>query len=210
MTGRALLAPVSVRAAAAAAALLAASSLMVSCGDPEEEVGPDLQPSATVSPSFSASPVPLTATPAATSPTSEWKLYEDQVLSFSFDYPPELIPRDLTGPTSICCPSERVIDFRPTDSKTPGLAVSITDVDVGTSVREWASVNTGCILDSPPGDRDVSVAGRPALTCIAEPMDDQFENGADVLDGKHMTYITGTISGADFQRVLQSLRFPGQ
>src|SRR5574341_257323 len=130
MTGRALLVFVSARTLAATVALLLLAAAFASCGDAQEEVGPDTQPSATVSPS--SSPIAPTATPVITTEPSTapvpsgWQTYVAPVLAFSLVHPSDLAFKDLTGPSAPDGMNQRVIEFRSPQDPARGIAISVS------------------------------------------------------------------------------------
>ena len=197
---------VSVRAFAAAAALLAVSVALVSCGDAQEEVGPDAQPSATVSPSPSASPILLTATPAATAtePPVDWVQYTDKDLEFSLSHPARLVPKDVsstTGPNS-----QWVIDFR--DPADAGYAISVVIVEnrEGLSLAEWTKANVCDPAGPEKGGQPINIAGTQGLFCWMEVMDDMSDRHVVFEVGSRMFDLQSTekVSDADFDRAVQS------
>ena len=206
MTGRALLVFVSARTLAATAALLLLAAVLASCGDAQEEVGPDVQPSATVSSSSSASPVPLTATPAATStePPVGWVQYTNKDLGFSLSHPARLIPKDVSSTSG---PNRQwALDFRDPDDRSSAMAVAVVDNVGELSVREWAQTYSMCNLEVRPGT-DVTIGGRPGVLCVGEPLDEQFDYEAVIKDGSRIIYVSTTLAEADFALIAGSIRF---
>lgn len=210
MTGRALLVFVSARTLAATAALLALTAVFASCGDAQEDVGPDTQPSTmTSSPSSTAAtatPV-VTTEPSPASVPSGWQTYVDPVLWFSFAFPAGFSSIDATAQTPLCCPVRRFVELRPAGSKDEGLVVGVYE-DVGDlSIREWAQTFSMCNLEVRPGT-DITVDARPAMVCIGEPLEGRLDYWVIVKDTTRIVYVSAALSEADFQSIVDTFRFP--
>ncbi len=197
---------VSVRALAAAAALLALTLAFVSCSDSEEEIAPASRTPATASPLPSVSPLVTATTTPLPVPTG-WQTYLDPVLQFSFAYPPGFNSIDLTAQSPVCCPVRRFTELRPSGAKNEGVTVGVYEEVGALSVKEWAQTYSMCNLDVRPAT-DVTVSGRPGTVCVGEPIQGQFDYWVIVKDSTRIIYVSAALNQADFQSIVDTLRFP--
>ncbi len=201
---------VSVRTLAAATALLAVSAVLVSCGDAEEEAGPDVQSPAVTSVGQSPSPVttPLaTSTPAV---PAGWTEYSNKKLGFSLHLPARLVPRDLSS-TAGSNP-QWVIDFRDPADASYGVSVVIVENREVLSLADWARMNVCDPAGPEKGGQPIDIDGTVGLFCWMEVMDDAsdrhvvFEAGLRIFDLQS----TEKVADADFERVVQSFMLTSQ
>ena len=201
MTGPASLVSVSVRMAAAAAALLALGVALTSCGDAEEDVAPQRTTTVTAEPRTTS---PATATSVASPAVipADWVTHTDSVLGFSLRYPPDLVFRDLTGPSPTLGVNERASEFRSPTEPHRGFTISISSNTEGVTPESWLLDHAACLPDTIVAG---SVAGQPAAFCTSEPAEIP-ESAVAVAHMDKMIFIASILPRTELDLVIASVR----
>jgi len=202
MTGPASLVSVSARTAAAAAALLAFGVALASCGDSEEEFAPGT--AATASPTATipedASPTPRRGTATSAPVPSGWTSYTDDTVGLTLSYPPDLVFKDVTGPSGADGLNQRVVEFRSTSEPSRAFAISVSSNTKGLTPQEWALQFTSCL---PKTIEQAVTTGKNAILCDTA---DAPQVAVVFEDDGLMFYITAVLPASEFESVMASLQ----
>ena len=193
---------------------LTVAGLGFGCKDSQEDL-PDRQTSTLTPltpiavPTSSSTFDTATKTPTLTSTTpSEWAVYTDPVLGFTFPHPGDLEAHDITPSRSGSPLADyplRAVEFRPPGGN-PLIALSVYTNLAGLTAVQWAKEFTACHFEDPYEIRDVTVDGGVGITCVAEP--DMIEPSAVISrDGKIFFLATG-LTDSDLTALLNGFRFP--
>jgi len=195
-------------------ALVTLATAFVSCEDAEEAVTQLTTTTQASSPTQFTSPSlapPIAATTTATaSPTDPipdtWLTYLDPVLGFSLRYPPDLVLKDLTGPSPQGGLRERDLQFRAPRTQPRGFTVSVIEsFPEGISLEDWAWEYAGCPRESIHLSTLDNVL---AVRCTREVYEDYREPAMVSEYGGRMFLISGTgLSEAEFDLVFSSFKF---
>jgi hypothetical protein len=181
-------------------------AVIVASSGGEEEV--TVQATTTATANGSASPVVTEGpTPAVSSPptepptTADWHTYTDEALGFSLRYPPDLVFKDLTGPSPVVGVNERGFRFRSPTEPFRSFTVSVSSNTDSVSPESWLRDHAACLPDT---IRSGELGGQPAAFCTSKP--EMIPEAAVALPhmGK-MLFITSIMPKSDFDMVLASV-----
>ncbi len=173
-------------------------------GDDKPQSVSSTAPAASVAatPSASASPTAI-ATPAPV--PSGWTTYTDPQLGFSVAYPPDLVFKEVIGPTPLG--GQLAIEFRSASDPERGFGVTIIDNPAGASLEKWTAEFSGCLTDT---IQSATVAGWVSLTCTAEVLEGSPEWAAIVpYEDKMLRIVAGKakFTDSEFAAMIASFRF---
>src|SRR3990172_7439310 len=119
------------------------------------------QPTPTPEPAPTATATP---TPASTVEPDSWTTYRDPVLGFSLDYPPDLVVKDITGPSPDGL-NERAIEFPSSEGTSRAFVISVSAKTRGITIQQWAIEYAAC---RPKSIQQSTFSGLPAIACTRE------------------------------------------
>ena len=184
-------------------AMIALAGLLISCGDAEEVAPTTTRPGApTAASPKSASPTPAPTTSTAAPAPAGWKEYTDPQLGLSAAYPPDLVFKDLTGPSPRPGLNERVFDFRSASDSSRAFSISISSNTDNLTPREWALEFTACLPDT---IEESTIIGERAVLCTAEATEVPTAGVVIAHLGK-IYYIGSLLTDTEFRSMLASLR----
>ena len=177
-------------------ATIALGAALASCGS-DEEVAPVV------------TPVPTTDLPTAPTPArspavipADWLTQVDPVLGFSLRYPPDLVFKDLTGPSPVVGVNERAFEFRSATEPHRGFTISVSSNAEGFAPKSWLLDHAACL----PGTIVAgSIGGQPAAFCTSEPADIP-EAAVAFPQMDKMIFMTSIMPPAEFELVVASLQ----
>jgi hypothetical protein len=117
-------------------------------------------------------------------------------------YPPDLVFKDLTGPSPRPGLNERGLKFRSTKDYARGFTISVSSNTEGLTPVQWLREYAACL---PETVQHATAAGKPATFCTSVP--EQVPEAAVAFEhmGK-MLFITAVMPKPEFDQVIASLR----
>jgi len=180
--------------------ILGLAAALTACGDAEEDVAPQPTGTVTTGPETSSPATPTVVSSPAAIP-ADWATHTDPVLGFSLRYPSDLIPRDLTGPSTVTG-VESAFEFRSPIESLRGFTFQVSSNAEGVTPIAWLRDHAACL----PGTFiDGTVAGQPAVFCTSEPAEIP-EQAVAFLQMDKIVFMTSILPEAEFDLVVASLR----
>jgi hypothetical protein len=150
--------------------LAALSAAIAACGEEEQVPSPSNTLGGSETPAAMGTTAPGSPSPSPeASPDAvppDWQTYNDPVLGFSLRYPPDLVFKDVRGPSPAGGVNERAYQFRSPNNASRSFTISMSSNSEGRTSEEWLLDHAACRPDTiAPG----MVDGQPATFCTSEP-----------------------------------------
>jgi len=144
-----------------------------------------------------------TSTPTPTAEPGSWATYRDPVLGFSLDYPPDLIVKDITGPSPDGL-NERAIEFRSSEDTSRAFVISVSANTRDITLEQWAIEYAACRTKS---IQESVLGGIPALACTREVVEGRPGPAVLADHGGKIFLMSGHLPDSEFSQLRETFSF---